>query len=302
MIGLRGSMVYSPMTAGRWVTADFHIHSTYSGGSLRPVEIIKMARAQFLDAVAISDHNDICGAEEGRMLAATDNKMPQVLISQEISLGNHFHFLIIAGDQEHWEDTNRNQFLEKFAAHHYRGGAIILAHPWTMPKSDWARGFLEEIIANQLLDAVELFNGSILELSAENCSLMRKFWEEWVAPNKLAVVGGSDFHYYRQGRYPGLGRTYLKVLRPGENGIIEALHNRRCVAGLFSHRYFDLGWLGKGNGALFGAEPWFGELKQFVADLQNILQKSRLLKPGVKKHLSLLMEGGHYQMVQELLM
>lgn len=41
---------------------DLHVHSIYSGGSLTPLEILNLADSAFLDAVAISDHNEIRGA------------------------------------------------------------------------------------------------------------------------------------------------------------------------------------------------------------------------------------------------
>jgi predicted metal-dependent phosphoesterase TrpH len=284
----------------RWVTADFHIHSTYSGGSLSPSEILKMAQNQLLDVVAISDHNDIRGAQEGHLIAAADTKLPLTIISQEISVGNHFHFLIIGGNQ-HWGNINRNQFIEKFSEHHNSGGVIILAHPWTMPKSSWASGFLKDIVSGHLLDAVELFNSSILELPPEHSLVIKSFWEEWAVPYNLGIVGGSDFHYHRQGRYLASGRTYLKVILPGEQGVMEALRNRRLVAGLFSYRTFDLGWLGAGTGVIFGAEPWRGELQRLVLELKATIKDNRFLKPSLKLCLSRLMESGNYQMVRELL-
>jgi predicted metal-dependent phosphoesterase TrpH len=281
--------------------ADFHIHSTYSGGSLNPGEILKVAQDQYLDVVGISDHDEIRGAEEGRSLMAADSKLPLTIISQEISLGNHFHFLIIGGNQYHWGNISRNQYVEKFAEHHHSGGVVIMAHPWTMPKSTWASGFLKELVNGRLLDAVELFNSSILELPAENFSEVKIFYEEWVVPHNLGVVGGSDFHYHRQGRPLGSGRTYLKVFCPGEEGIMDALRNRRSVAGLFSYHSFNLGWLGAGNGIIFGAEPWCGELQRLVSGLKTIIKESRYLKPSLKLYLSRLMESGNYQMVREML-
>ena len=203
--------------------ADFHIHSIYSGGSSTPYELLKMAQNQFLDVIAISDHQNIQGSIEANILACNNSKMPRSIVSQEISLGNHFHFLLIAGKQEKWENVSRSAFANKFNLHHQYGGAIILAHPWTMPKSSWARGFLQEIISGGLLDAVELFNASILELPIEDCSALRNFWENWIVPNQLGIVGGSDYHYHHQGRYLGTGRTYLKVSSSDAKGIVEAL-------------------------------------------------------------------------------
>ncbi len=297
----RSATTFLSPPEARWVIADFHIHSTYSGGSLHPNEILSMAQNQFLDVVAISDHENIQGSKEANVLSMGNPGLPQAIMSQEISLGNHFHFLLIAGKQEKWGNPCRGAFLEKFGLHHQYGGIIILAHPWTMPNSGWAKGFLKEIIAEGLLDAVELFNSSILELPTENCISLRNFWEDWIAPSHVGIVGGSDYHYYRQGRSLGSGRTYLKVLYPGEKGILDALRKRRCVAGLFSYQNFDLDWLGRGHSILLGREPWLGELKQFIAELQLDLKRVRFLKPNLKKDFSRLIECGYYQMARELL-
>jgi hypothetical protein len=290
-----------PQAGERWVMADFHIHSIYSGGSLTPREILKMAQTELLDVVALSDHNDIRGAQEGQSIATADTKLPLTIISQEISVGNHFHFLIVGGKQLQWGDINRNQFMEKFSEHQHLGGAILLAHPWTMPKSSWASGFLKDIVTEHLLDAVELFNSSILELPPEYSLVIKSFWEDWVVPYNLGVVGGSDFHYHRQGRNLASGRTYLKVLLPGERGVMEALRNRRLVAGLFSYRAFDLGWLGAGTGVIFGAEPWCGELQRLILELKRKIKESRLLKSSLKLYLNQLIEHGNYQLVREML-
>ncbi len=297
----QSGIVFPPMPETRWIMADFHIHSTYSGGSLYPNEILTMARNGFLDVIAISDHQNLQGSREACVLSMSNLGLPQSILSQEISLGNHFHFLLIAGKQQKWGNTSRSALLEKFGMHHQYGGIIILAHPWTMPNSGWARGFLKEIIRVGLLDAVEFFNSSILEQPPENYIQLRSFWEDWIAPSNVGIVGGSDYHYHHQGRSIGSGRTYLKVFGPGEKGVLDALSERRCVAGLFSYHNIDLGWLGKGQSILLGREPWLNELKQFIAQLQLDLKRIRFLKSSIKKDFTRLIEGGYYQMARELL-
>lgn len=297
----RSVTTFSATPEAQWVMADFHIHSTYSGGSLHPNEILTMARNQFLDVVAISDHESIQGSREAGVLCMSNLGLPQSILSQEISLGNHFHFLLVGGKPEKWGNTSRGAFLDKFIQHHQCGGIIILAHPWTMPNSGWAKGFLKEILTEGLLDGVELLNSSILELPPENYKSLREFWEDWIAPSRVGIVGGSDYHYHRQGRIIGSGRTYLKVFNPGEKGILNALREGRSVAGLFSYQNFDLDWLGKGHSILLGREPWLGELRQFIAKLQLDLKRVRFLKPNLKKDFSRLIECGYYQMARELL-
>lgn len=281
----------------RWVTVDLHVHSVYSGGELTPGEILKSVQTALLDAVAICDHNEVKGALEAQSIGRSNPDYPLVIMGQEISAGDHFHFLLLGSRAP--GEVSRNRLVEKVREHHDTGGAVILAHPWTMPKSSWAMGCLKDLITANLLDGVELFNSAATEVS--KCSSeMRSFWEEWVAPNNLGVAGGSDFHYRKQGRSLGAGRTYLKILGPGEAGILEALRARRFVAGLFGPKCLNLDWIGSGTNLIFGAEPWFGELKQLRDYLRNYLEGSGIFDPNRKRFLVGMLEGGHFQLVRDL--
>ncbi|HEX3044045.1 MAG TPA: CehA/McbA family metallohydrolase [Bacillota bacterium] len=297
-------------TTGRWIVADLHVHSTYSGGSLTPAELVKNAQMHLFDAIAITDHNQIVGAIEAKQIANTvqtgaaifngaANDL-EIIISQEISLGDHFHLLVL-GAQEAWTGANRSKLVEKIHQSHDAGAVIILAHPWTLPKSSWAFGCLEDLLAGNLVDGVELFNASILESQEQGAKTLTSIWENLIVPHHLAVTGGSDFHYYKQGRQLGAGRTYLKVSGKGGTGIMEALRNRRTVAGLFNYRPFDLGQFGTGNGTIWGRDPWYSELRELGAVLNLQINNSMVLNPTRQTALIRLMGAGHYQMVQDLM-
>lgn len=47
------------------MAADLHLHSTYSDGTDRPEELIKLASARGLTTVAIADHDTLKGIDEG---------------------------------------------------------------------------------------------------------------------------------------------------------------------------------------------------------------------------------------------
>jgi predicted metal-dependent phosphoesterase TrpH len=285
--------------SGRWVTADLHVHSSYSGGSLTPAELLVLGGAQLLAAIGIADHDRVEGAAEGERFAESNPGYPLVIPAQEISLGDHFHLLAI-GSREAWGGNNRKQLSEKLKIHHDNGGAVILAHPWTVPKTSWAAGCLRELLNGNVIDGIELFNASLLEFPNGE-SQLKPVWEELVVPHRLGVTGGSDFHYHRQGRRLGTGRTYLKVSRPGLAGIIEALRERRTVAGMFSYRPFDFGSFGAGYHVLLGNEPWYGELKRMAVGLRNQIKRFPKWNQEKQKILNRLMVGGHYQFVGDLL-
>ncbi len=283
---------------GRWVTADLHIHSIYSDGGFTPAQILKYSASHFLDAVAIADHSEIKGALEGKVFAEKHPELPIILKAQEVSAGNRFHFLLINSCQPCSEFT-RDNIMDRLAEHHRLGGVTVVAHPWTMPNSKWARSCLRDLIAADLVDGIELFNSAALDIP-EIRNIWERIWEEWIGPYKLGVLGGSDFHHLHKGRYIGTGRTYLKVYSPGEQGIIDALRSRRCVAGLFSNRTNRADSIEAG--LLWGQGPWLAELQRFRENLQTRLTTGLNHYTRAYRRLFLnLFEAGHYQLLADLL-
>lgn len=282
----------------RWIAADFHIHSIYSDGGFSPARILKYAALHFLDAIAIADHSEIKGALEGKSLAENHPELPLVLTAQEVSAGNRFHFLLINSYQSSSEFTKEN-IWDCLTEHRRLGGVTIVAHPWTMPNSKWARNCLRGLITADLVDGIELFNSAALNIS-DIRAIWERIWDEWIAPYKLGVFGGSDFHSLHKGRYIGTGRTYLKVYSPGEQGILDALRAKRCVAGLFGNQTNESGSVGPG--LLWGQEPWSTELERFRGNLQKRLVTGLKHYPPAYRRLFLnLFDAGHYQFLEDLL-
>jgi hypothetical protein len=286
--------------AYHWISIDPHVHSIYSGGSLTPLAVLNEAGRAMLDAVAISDHHQVRGALEGQIIAANNRFMPLVVAAQEISAGDHCHFLLI-GSTKARPDVGRNQLGEALRLHRQSGGATILAHPWTALKNSWFKGLFRELIAEGLIDGMELANFAIYELDRGALSGVRGIWDEWVVPFQLAVTGGSDYHYNGRNRVIGGGRTYLKVATDSETGIIEALRARRAVAGLFGAGEIDLPGLVAGRSVLLGLEPWRGEIDRINTGLQRILTDQRRFAPKTARILWQLVDKGHFPIVRELL-
>lgn len=65
---------------------DLHIHSTYSDGSLTPVEIVAQAKDKDLAAIAITDHDSVDGIDQAKQ--ALDGSGPTVLAGLELSTEN----------------------------------------------------------------------------------------------------------------------------------------------------------------------------------------------------------------------
>ncbi len=66
------------------VQYDLHSHSTASDGSLRPSELVRLARLRKIDVLALTDHDNIDGIREARFEAA--NVGLQLVAGAEISV------------------------------------------------------------------------------------------------------------------------------------------------------------------------------------------------------------------------
>lgn len=294
-----GTGIYAkkPCQKGRWVTADLHIHSVYSDGGFTPARILKYAASHFLDVVAIADHSEVKGALEGKALGEGAPDLPLTLTAQEVSAGNRFHFLLINSNQPR-SDFSRDNILDSLTEHRRLGGITVLAHPWTMPNARWARICLRDLITADLVDGLELFNSAALEIPDVR-DLWQRIWDEWIGPYNLGVFGGSDFHHLNKGRYIGSGRTYLKVYSPGEQGVIDALRARRCVAGLFGHQTNEEGL--SETGILWGREPWVNDLEGLRSNLQKRMIGLNRYNQAYRRLFLTLYGAGHYQLLADLL-
>ena len=65
---------------------DLHIHSTCSDGSFTPREIVELARAKGLKAIAIADHDTVEGVAEA--VAAGAERSIEVVPAVELSIKN----------------------------------------------------------------------------------------------------------------------------------------------------------------------------------------------------------------------
>ncbi|MCS7179395.1 MAG: PHP domain-containing protein [Anaerolineae bacterium] len=73
---------------------DLHVHTTASDGSLTPTEVVRLALAQGLRAIALTDHDSVAGVAEAQAAArGTDLEViPGVEISSDWPVGD-FHIL-----------------------------------------------------------------------------------------------------------------------------------------------------------------------------------------------------------------
>lgn len=181
-------------------TADLHIHTHVSDGDLLH-RVLAAATYQKLDAIAITEHNNIDGAIEGRRQVHKRRLKFAVVPGSEISSKDgHIGGLFI----------NKNiptglSALETVNRIHDAGGLAVAHHPYTPP-------FIDKIFKIKLgcgdlikevpFDAIECTNavpgyGSHYNMEAH----------EFMKKNHIhvSITGSSDAHF---AAFVGKGKTY----------------------------------------------------------------------------------------------
>jgi predicted metal-dependent phosphoesterase TrpH len=170
------------------IKADLHVHSYYSKDSLiTPKDLVYYAKNRGLNAVAVTDHNQI----EGSLKIAKETDF-LVIPGMEVSSA-HGH--IVALNLR--ELVPRGLSAEETVDHiHEAGGIAIAVHPYA-----WMKGSLTSHVQEAKFDAIETVNANAFPFG--RC---RKRAQETARTLDLPCVGGTDAHY---GPMIGYGYTVI---------------------------------------------------------------------------------------------
>ncbi|NPA74620.1 MAG: PHP domain-containing protein [Euryarchaeota archaeon] len=167
---------------------DMHIHTSYSpDGKVQPKEVLKYARKIGLDAVAITDHNEIKGA-----LKAKRADIIPVIPGIEVSTSAG-HVLAYGVDCVIPRGLSVLETIEKI---HDCGGIAVIAHPYRF----WSGVGEEEVLkVRDAVDAIEVLNARCKKKSNIKA---QKLAERLDKPG----TAGSDAHVLE-----GIGKAYLEL-------------------------------------------------------------------------------------------
>jgi predicted metal-dependent phosphoesterase TrpH len=203
---------------GRLILAvDFHVHSALGDGAIGPWNLGREARRRGLDAIAITNHNQVFASRLGAWLSRHIGGA-LIMSGQEITHPSHHLAAVGITRVVDWNlpDT------AIVAAVHAQGGIAIAAHPVKPYWPYFSEGALRTI------DGTEVTHPIIYQ-SPERRDELAGFHARAarLRDRPLAAIGSSDFHTVdRLGRC----RTYVFARELSQAAILDAVREGQTVA------------------------------------------------------------------------
>jgi glycosyltransferase involved in cell wall biosynthesis len=180
------------LSSRRLIDVDLHMHTDHSYDCATPVEVLLAeARARGLGAIAVTDHNEISGAQEARAKAHG----VKVIVAEEVKTAEQGEVIGLFIE----EKIPRGLTLRETIAEIKRqGGIVYVPHPFdrlhSVPDYEHLLPVLEEI------DAIEVFNPRVA-ISEFNDEAVR-----FAAKYRIPAGAGSDAHVPQ-----GLGSVRIRM-------------------------------------------------------------------------------------------
>jgi hypothetical protein len=197
----------------REIHIDLHMHTDHSPDCATPVEtLLATARDRGLDAIAITDHNEVSGALAARDMA--DDFGVKVIVAEEVKTAEQGEVIGLFIE----EKIPRGMTMaETIAAIRGQGGLVYVPHPFDRLHSVPDYEHLLEIVED--IDILEVFNPRVA-LTAFNEEA-----ERFAAKYRIVPGAGSDSHVAQ-----GLGSVMIRVHDfDGSQEFLEAMRNADIV-------------------------------------------------------------------------
>ena len=209
--GADGGELRARLASRPLIDVDLHMHTDHSYDCATPVEVLLAeARARGLGAVAITDHNEISGAQEARGQA---NGI-KVIVAEEVKTANQGEVIGLFIE----EKIPRGMTLQETIAEIKRqGGLVYVPHPFdrlhSVPDYEHLLDVLDDV------DAIEVFNPrvAITEFNDEAVRFAAKY--------RIPAGAGSDAHVPQ-----GLGSVRIRMRDfDGPEEFLESLRDADIV-------------------------------------------------------------------------
>ena len=189
-------------------TADLHLHTEYSDGDLLD-RVLEKAIEAGLDAIAVTDHDEVAGALEARR-RVHQRRLPLAIVPavEVSSTDGHIGALFVTRPIP----KNRSA-AETISLIHDAGGIAVAHHPFVPRWIEWALGMklgCRDLIEHLPFDAVECTNAVPGRGTRYNLAAIQRLHDKRLP---VAVTGSSDAHV---ADLIGKGRTYYA----GNEGVV----------------------------------------------------------------------------------
>jgi predicted metal-dependent phosphoesterase TrpH/glycosyltransferase involved in cell wall biosynthesis len=202
------------LTEREFVHVDLHMHTDHSSDCATPAAtLLEAAKAAGLDAIAITDHNEVSGAHEAREIAERDGGI-QVIVAEEVKTADQGEVIGLFIEEKIPKGMTLD---ETIAAIRAQGGLVYVPHPFdrmhSVPDYEHLLSVVEDV------DAIEVFNPRVA-FSAFNEEAAR-FAEKY----RIVAGAGSDSHVAA-----GLGSVKIRMRAfDGPEEFLESLRDADIV-------------------------------------------------------------------------
>lgn len=180
----------------RPLRVDFHMHTFHSDGHATPAEMVIRGRELGLDALAITDHNNFAGSQEGAQAASRLGLGLMCLSGEEVTAWD-WHVLSIGASAAigytQPDGPGYDMMVRMIERIHALGGRAYLAHPYwvsrrqrNMPSADY-----ERILKEGGLDGIELLG----DVDWEDNILSLARYHALDNRQRPPILGNSDTHW-----------------------------------------------------------------------------------------------------------
>jgi len=181
------------LASREFVHVDLHMHTDHSPDCATPVEtLLETAEHVGLDAIAITDHNEISGAFEARDRA---NGRVKVIVAEEVKTADQGEVIGLFLE----EKIPRGMSLDETIAEIRRqGGLVYVPHPFDRMHAVPDYKHLLTVIED--VDAIEVFNPRVA------FKAFNEEAERFAAKYRVVAGAGSDSHVAQ-----GLGSVKIRM-------------------------------------------------------------------------------------------
>lgn len=186
---------------------DLHSHTLHSDGIATPEEIVRAAKENGMDGVAITDHDTTEGLEE----AIATGKKERIIVVPGVEITTKIGDILAYGIKV----IPTGEPLKILDSIHEQGGAAAIAHPC----GPW--------LPLRFVDMMDVFKNSIDALETYNANVSMEYnviAMQTAKKHNIPGIGGSDAHVTEQ-----VGSAFTEIEAETVNDIIKAIRKGKTA-------------------------------------------------------------------------